>query len=76
MSVFLLYVCGVYVCVMCVMCVMYMCLCNVYVCAVAIKRDSMIAEWADEHGIRIITEEDYTLYPMGTILKQGRPIRR
>ena len=39
----------------------------------AIKRDRIIEEWASAasaasgHGIRIITEEDYTLYPMGTI---------
>jgi deoxyribodipyrimidine photo-lyase len=39
----------------------------------AIKRDGIIEEWASAaaaasgHGIRIITEEDYTLYPMGTI---------
>jgi deoxyribodipyrimidine photo-lyase len=33
----------------------------------AIKRDGIIDEWASGHGIRIITEEDYTLYPMGTI---------
>ena len=40
----------------------------------AIKRDSIIAEWAAAAGIRIITEEDYTLYPMGTILNnKGDP---
>ena len=33
----------------------------------AIKRDGIIEEWASRHDIRIITEEDYTLYPMGTI---------
>ena len=33
----------------------------------AIKRDGIIEKWASEHGIRIITEEDYTLYPMGAI---------
>ena len=39
----------------------------------AIKRDRIIEEWveaataASGHDIRIITEEDYTLYPMGTI---------
>ena len=33
----------------------------------AIKRDGIIDEWASRHDIRIITEEDYTLYPMGTI---------
>lgn len=33
----------------------------------AIKRDGIIEEWASGHGIRIITEEDYTLYPMGAI---------
>jgi deoxyribodipyrimidine photo-lyase len=33
----------------------------------AIKRDRIIEEWAVNNGIRIITEEDYTLYPMGTI---------
>ena len=33
----------------------------------AIKRDGIIEEWAAGHGIRIITEEDYTLYPMGAI---------
>ena len=40
----------------------------------AIKRDSIIAEWASSMSIRIITEEDYTLYPMGTILNnKGDP---
>jgi len=34
----------------------------------AIKRDKIIEEWAKDAGIRIITEEDYTLYPIGTIL--------
>lgn len=33
----------------------------------AIKRDSIIEEWANKNGILIITEEDYTLYNMGTI---------
>jgi deoxyribodipyrimidine photo-lyase len=33
----------------------------------AIKRDSIIADWASSEGISIITEEDYTLYRMGTI---------
>jgi deoxyribodipyrimidine photo-lyase len=33
----------------------------------AIKRDRILAEWAVNNGISIITEEDYTLYPMGTI---------
>ena len=33
----------------------------------AIKRDGIIEKWASEHSIRIITEEDYTLYPMGAI---------
>ena len=34
----------------------------------AIKRDSIIEAWAKSKEIRIITAEDYTLYPMGTIL--------
>ena len=34
----------------------------------AIKRDSIIEEWAKSKDITIITEEDYTLYTMGTIL--------
>jgi deoxyribodipyrimidine photo-lyase len=34
----------------------------------AIKRDKIIEEWAKDADIRIITEEDYTLYPIGTIL--------
>jgi deoxyribodipyrimidine photo-lyase len=34
----------------------------------AIKRDRIIEEWAKDADIRIITEEDYTLYPIGTIL--------
>lgn len=33
----------------------------------AIKRDSIIEEWAKNKEIIIITEEDYTLYNMGTI---------
>lgn len=33
----------------------------------AIKRDSIIEAWAKSKEIRIITAEDYTLYPMGTI---------
>jgi deoxyribodipyrimidine photo-lyase len=33
----------------------------------AIKRDSIIEEWAKKNEISIITEEDYTLYNMGTI---------
>ena len=40
----------------------------------AIKRDSIIEEWANNNGIRIITEEDYTLYNMGTIQNnQNKP---
>jgi deoxyribodipyrimidine photo-lyase len=40
----------------------------------AIKRDSIIDEWANNNGIRIITEEDYTLYNMGTIQNnQNKP---
>ena len=34
----------------------------------AIKRDGIIEAWAKSKEIRIITDEDYTLYPMGTIL--------
>jgi deoxyribodipyrimidine photo-lyase len=34
----------------------------------AIKRDSIIEEWAKSKGIVIITEEDYTLYTIGTIV--------
>ena len=34
----------------------------------AIKRDNIIEEWAKKQEIKIITEEDYTLYNMGTIL--------
>ena len=33
----------------------------------AIKRDGIIEEWAKSKEIRIITAEDYTLYPMGAI---------
>ena len=33
----------------------------------AIKRDGIIEAWAKSKEIRIITAEDYTLYPMGTI---------
>ena len=33
----------------------------------AIKRDGIIETWAKSKEIRIITAEDYTLYPMGTI---------
>ena len=40
----------------------------------ATKRDSIIEEWANNNGIRIITEEDYTLYNMGTIQNnQNKP---
>jgi deoxyribodipyrimidine photo-lyase len=40
----------------------------------AIKRDSIIDEWASKNGILIITEEDYTLYNMGTIQNnQNKP---
>jgi len=40
----------------------------------AIKRDKIIAEWAKDREISIITEEDYTLYPMGTIQNnKGEP---
>ena len=34
----------------------------------AIKRDKAIEDWASTRNITIITAEDYTLYPMGTIL--------
>ena len=34
----------------------------------AIKRDEAIEKWAKEAGVSIITDEDYTLYPIGTIL--------
>ena len=34
----------------------------------AIKRDGIIEAWAKSKEIHIITAEDYTLYPMGTIL--------
>ena len=34
----------------------------------AIKRDGIIETWAKSKEIHIITAEDYTLYPMGTIL--------
>ena len=34
----------------------------------AIKRDKVIEDWASTRNITIITAEDYTLYPMGTIL--------
>jgi len=33
----------------------------------AIQRDSAIIEWCKKKGINIITEEDYTLFPMGSI---------
>lgn len=34
----------------------------------AIKRDGIIEAWAKSKEIHIVTAEDYTLYPMGTIL--------
>lgn len=33
----------------------------------AIKRDSAIQEWCDQHKINLITAEDYTLFPIGSI---------
>ena len=40
----------------------------------AIKRDNIIEEWAKSRDIAIITEEDYTLYTIGTILNnKGEP---
>lgn len=40
----------------------------------AIKRDSIIEEWAKSKEIPIITAEDYTLYPMGAIQNnKGEP---
>ena len=40
----------------------------------AIKRDGIIEEWAKSKEIRIITAEDYTLYPMGAIQNnKGEP---
>jgi len=38
----------------------------------AIKRDSIIEEWAKSKEINIITEEDYTLYNIGTILNNKK----
>ena len=32
------------------------------------KRDDMILKWCKDQGIQLITEEDYTLFPMGSIL--------
>lgn len=31
------------------------------------KRDALIADWCKDHGVEIITEVDYTLFPMGSI---------
>ena len=40
----------------------------------AIKRDEAIEKWAKDAGVSIITDEDYTLYPIGTILNnKGEP---
>jgi deoxyribodipyrimidine photo-lyase len=40
----------------------------------AIKRDNIIEEWAKSRDIAIITEEDYMLYTIGTILNnKGEP---
>jgi len=33
----------------------------------AIKRDNTIKEWCDKNNINLISEEDYTLYPIGSI---------
>ena len=33
----------------------------------AIKRDNTIKEWCDKNNIKLISEEDYTLYPIGSI---------
>jgi deoxyribodipyrimidine photo-lyase len=32
------------------------------------KRDDIIADWCKDQDIQLITEEDYTLFPMGSIL--------
>lgn len=40
----------------------------------SIRRDKCIADWCKSHEIHLITEEDYTLFKMGTIVnKSGRP---
>jgi deoxyribodipyrimidine photo-lyase len=40
----------------------------------AIKRDKIINEWCKTRNITIISNEDYTLYPIGTIKnKTGKP---
>ena len=33
----------------------------------AIKRDNIIKEWCDKNNINLISEEDYTLFPIGNI---------
>jgi deoxyribodipyrimidine photo-lyase len=38
----------------------------------AIKRDTAIAEWCKEHDINLITAEDYTLFPLGTITNKSK----
>jgi deoxyribodipyrimidine photo-lyase len=38
------------------------------------KRDDIIADWCKDQEIKLITEEDYTLFPMGSILNgSNRP---
>lgn len=40
----------------------------------AIRRDEKIEEWCHKHNINLITEEDYTLFKMGSIVnKSAKP---
>lgn len=40
----------------------------------AIKRDAVIVEWCKKHEINLITTEDYTLFPLGSITNNsGKP---
>lgn len=38
----------------------------------AIKRDAAIEEWCKKHDINIIISQDYTLFPMGSIVNNSR----
>lgn len=40
----------------------------------AIRRDATIQQWCQKHNIELITEEDYTLFKIGSVLnKSGKP---
>jgi|688.fasta_scaffold172316_2 deoxyribodipyrimidine photo-lyase len=38
----------------------------------AINRDKLIIDWCNDNKIKVITEEDYTLLKIGTVLKDGK----